>query len=272
MDSTSELGLPVFLILCGVLGMLLLAIGVIVFFMIYQKRLFAQQENIRKMEKDYQKDMLQYSFEAQEAERKRIAYDLHDDIGSILSTTRIYAHQLNPDLPKDNYNDLKSDFTNLIDNAIDQIRIISHNLYPPNLEHLGFIQACEDLCQRIQKVNGLVIEFDCNVAPEFTKQEELYLYRILQELTNNTIKHAQATRIMLHFNVDINRFEMMYQDNGVGFIAEKQQYSSNGLGIKSIESRANSIGATIEIHAQIDVGFEFKLFLKNTNRMTTSCV
>ena len=259
MDSHNEIGLPLFLILCGVLAMLLLAVAIVVFIMVYQKRLMAQQENILKMERDYQKDMLQYSFEAQESERKRIASDLHDDVGSILSAAKIYVNQLNRSEGDDSNDEIKSETTELIDSAIDQIRNISHNLFPPNLEHVGFIQASEDLCHRVNKLKNIEIVFDHGVDPNFSKHKELSIYRILQELINNSLKHADATKIELKYRCKGSKFELQYKDNGNGFDYEKENNDNRGLGMKSIESRANSINATIEIKSKIGEGFEFKL-------------
>ncbi len=229
--------------------------------MVYQKRLFTQQENLRKIESNYQKDLLKYSYEAQEAERKRIASDLHDGIGSLLSATRIYVHQLNPKLSPSDYQEIKSETTNLIDNAIDQVRLISHNLFPPNLDHLGLLQATSDFCQRIQKINEIDIHFDSNVVLDITKQEELAIYRIIQELVNNTLKHAQANTIKLGFNHSTSGFKLTYQDDGKGFNVKSNQLAAKGLGIKSIESRANSIKATFHIHSQPAEGMYCELIL-----------
>jgi len=149
----------------------------------------------------------------------------------------------------------------LIDNALVQIRNISHNLFPPNLEHVGFIQACEDLCHRIQKLKNIDVAFDYVESPHFSKQKELSLYRILQELTNNTLKHAEATKIELKFRNKGDRFELHYKDNGIGFDFDNKNKSMTGLGMKSIESRANSINGTIQINTQKGNGFEFMLTL-----------
>ncbi|MEM9546048.1 MAG: ATP-binding protein [Bacteroidota bacterium] len=262
MDSTHELGTPVLLILCGILGMLLLAIAIIVFFLVYQKRLFAQRESMQRMEADHQKDMLRYSFEAQEAERKRIAYDLHDDLGSALSALRIYIKQMDPSVPAEAYNDLKNETAQLIDKVIDTIRVITLDLYPPNLDHLNFVQACNNLFQRVQKMSKIEVHFEYNVLPVLTNREELYCYRILQELIENTIKHAQATMIHVVFESDFNGFELNYEDNGVGFDPEEIKKAPSGLGIKSIVSRSNTLNAAIEINTQKNEGFLFKMALK----------
>ncbi|MEM9920605.1 MAG: sensor histidine kinase [Bacteroidota bacterium] len=266
MDQTNELSLPLFIILWGILCMLLLALAIIIFFVIYQKRLFAQQEHIQQMNIDHQKKLLQYSFEAQESERKRIASDLHDEIGSTLSAIRIYVHQLNHQLQAKRYEDLKSDTTQMIDQAIHQIRGISHNLFPPNLEHLGLLQASRDFCQRIQKLNAIQIDFTHDLHIKLPQKQELTLYRILQELVTNSLKHSQANTITLHLQQADNQISMVYQDDGKGFDLKHQRQSSNGLGMKNIESRAHAIGANIAFQSGVQEGFQFRLVLEHPSQ------
>ncbi|MEM6321749.1 MAG: sensor histidine kinase [Bacteroidota bacterium] len=241
--------------------MLLLAIAVIAFFLVYQKRLFAQEESLRAIETAYQKELLQHSFVTQEAERKRIASDLHDDLGSILSATKIYLYQLNQKQAAPNYQNLKKEATELVDTAINQVRSISHNLFPPDLEHLGFLSTIENFCQRIQKMNNIDLSFHYDSIPSLTKQQELMLYRILQELVNNTLKHAQATQIKLLYKTLPKGFRMKYQDNGVGFEIPPKKNANKGIGIKNIESRANAINATFQFQSTADEGMWFTLDL-----------
>lgn len=264
MGQTTELELPLTLILFGILGMLLLAIAIIIFFLVYQKRLFSQEETLRTIESTYQKKLLQYAFEAQEAERKRIAADLHDDIGSILSATKLYLYQLNPTLATANYQTLQKETTELIDQAINQIRGISHNLFPPNLEHLGFLQTVQYFCQRIQKTNKISLQFNSDEVLGLTKQQELSIYRILQELVTNTLKHAQATEITLTFKRPPTGFKMLYKDNGIGFQVASNKTMNQGIGTKNIESRANSMDASFHFDSTLGEGMSFELILKET--------
>lgn len=259
MGETTELGMPVILILVGILGMLILAIAIIVFFLVYQKRLFAQEAALRTIESAYQKDLLQHSFESQEAERKRIAADLHDDIGSLLSATKLYIHQLSPEQTASHHQTLKKETTELLDSAINQVRSISHNLFPPNLEHIGFLQTVQNFCQRIQKINDIQLNFSHDNITRLTKQQELALYRILQELVNNTLKHAQATQINLSYKVLPAGLTMFYQDNGIGYSINANDNKSKGIGTKSIESRANAINANFQFESTLGQGMSFTL-------------
>jgi signal transduction histidine kinase len=239
----------------------LLSVAVIAFFIVYQKRLFAQQGKIVSMETAYQKDLLNASIEVQEAERKRIATDLHDGIGSQLSAIRLYMHQFKPETPIEVYKELKEESIQMIDSSIEQIRKITYNLLPSSLDRFGILQALEDLCKRIEKLNGLEINFDYNEAYQFTKQQDLALYRIFQELINNTLKHAQASQVNIQFHSSSTQVNISYQDNGKGLPKTTETKSKFGLGMKSIESRVNFINGKMSIQSSKNNGFQFGLIL-----------
>ncbi len=118
MGETGSIDSSLILILVGVIGMLLLAIAVVVFFIVYQKRLFAQQDQIRSLETAYQKDLLESSIQAQELERRRVAIDLHDGVGSLLSAIRLYVLQLSPAKSKANYDELLKETKPIVDKAM----------------------------------------------------------------------------------------------------------------------------------------------------------
>lgn len=259
MGETQSIDSSLTLILLGVIGMLLLSVAVIAFFIVYQKRLFAQQNKIVGMETAYQKDLLNASIQVQEAERKRIATDLHDGIGSQLSAIRLYMHQLKPETPIEVYTELKEESIQMIDSSIEQIRKITYNLLPTSLDRFGILQALEDLCKRIEKLNHLEIIFDYNEAYQFTKQQDLALYRIFQELINNTLKHAQASRVNIQFYFSPTHIKISYDDNGKGLPEIKEIKPVSGLGLKSIESRVNLLNGKMSIQSKKGNGFQFDL-------------
>ncbi len=260
MGQAEGLDLPIFIILGGVLGMLLLAVAVIAFFLVYQKRLFRQQEELQQLEAAYQKELLQHTIEAQEKERQRIAADLHDSIGSMLSATRMYIHQLNGDLSTEHREHLKRETNTLIDSTITQIRTISHDLFPPQLEHLGLFPAIQTFAQRLQATNTLAVECQLPETSDLSPHQELSLYRILQELLQNTLKHAGATQVQIIFKKH-PIFKMIYRDNGQGFNASAVRQLPPGQGLKNIESRSFALGALFEFKAEQGTGMSFELSL-----------
>lgn len=261
MDETGSIDSSLILILLGVIGMLLLAVSVIVFFIVYQKRSFLQQEEIKDLETAYQKDLLASSIQAQEMERKRVASELHDGLGSVLSAIRLYVLHLSPDKPPQEYEDLLNETKEMVDSAITQTREISHDLLPTILDRFGFIQALDDLCKRLEKLNDMEVRFNYDYELKFTKQQDLALYRIFQELINNTLKHAAATKIQIDLKTVENQVNISYQDNGKGLTEEAAKRLSTGIGLKSIESRANLINAKMNMPIDQGQGFQFNLSL-----------
>lgn len=261
MGETDSIDSSLTLILLGVIGMLLLSVAIIVFFVVYQKRLFAQQDKMRGMEMAYQKDLLQSSIRAQEAERKRVATDLHDGLGSLLSAIRLYVLQLSPEQAEGEYNELLGETKSMVDTAIEQTREISHDLLPSTLERFGVIEAVEDHCKRIQKLTELEVQFSYDRDYQFNQEQNLALYRIIQELTSNTLKHAKASQINISFQTRSPHIKLGYEDNGKGFSPDKIASIKGGLGLKSIESRVNLLQAEMSIQSTETGGFQFELLL-----------
>jgi signal transduction histidine kinase len=271
MGDTPTVDNSLFLILLGVIGMLLLAVAVIFFFVVYQRRLFAQQEKMRDMETAYQKDLLESSILAQEVERKRVATDLHDGVGSLLSAVRLYVLQLSPQSSPDDYEELLQETKSIVDTAITQTRLISHNLLPTSLERFGVIQAMEDHCNRIAKVNEMEVKFSSDREYKFSEQQDLALYRILQELINNTLKHAAASQIEVAFTALLEgQIRFQYSDDGQGMNRQEVAAFSTGLGLKSIESRVNLLRGKMKMESAKGDGFRFEVLFPGEQLIPSS--
>lgn len=251
----------IFALVAGIVGMLSFSLVVILFVVFYQRRMVRQREKMSQLETEYQKDLLNSAIQAQEQERKRIAVDLHDGIGGLLSATKLYINQLGPDTPADDSAIIKDEASALIDESIGNIRTISRNLLPASLDELGLIPAVEGLSQRFREF--LPIELDYTQNLRFNSAKEVALYRVIQELLNNTLKHAEAQQAHISFQFSSQKITITYRDNGKGFdrkaIAFNQPNSSGGLGLKSIESRVNSIGGTLDFQTQVHQGIQVKI-------------
>jgi two-component system NarL family sensor kinase len=228
----------------GTLVMFLLAGGVLAFFILYQKRLFNQQLKMREMEVIFQESLLHGNIESVEEERKRIATDLHDEIGSIFSTLRLKLGQLNQLLqPEDLSIFRESD--ELIDAGIKSVRRISHNIIPPGLEMFGLVDTLEAICENLSVAEILDANLQCEtLIDRFDPKIELGLFRVVQELTNNTLKHANASQITINLKQDQSGLHLTYADNGKGFDPEIMN-SPKGLGLKNIEARVNLLKGSI---------------------------
>ena len=201
----------------------LLAVAVILFVVFYQKKLFSNQLKLQQLENEHRKNMLIASVQAQENERRRIAGDLHDEVGAILSSSKLYLSHLT-------YNEkntvVADKIRQLIDTATQNLRNISHNITPQNLEQFGLISALDEVCNRINQAKIIQVNLEFNQDKRLTMEQELGIYRIAQELLNNTIKHAEASEIDILLEFLPASFTFQYQDNGKGM--ELTEESSDG--------------------------------------------
>ncbi|MGE5521711.1 MAG: sensor histidine kinase, partial [Candidatus Dadabacteria bacterium] len=225
----------------GTLGMLVLTIGLILFIIFHQRKVIRYQLKLQQMEDVQQKVLLNASIRMQEEERQRIAADLHDDAGPLLATARLY---LNENLVnQDKVTQLQSIFQarQILDDTIQLVRNISHSLMPPTLKNFGLESAVNDLFQKISGSGSLNASSRFHDYNDRIKAEkELIVFRIIQELINNILKHSNASFIHLTQNMHNGNFVVRVHHDGRGIVQsdfEKLNKSNIGLGLKNISSR-----------------------------------
>lgn len=240
-------------------GMLLLAIAIVVFVMIYQKRMLREQLKRQQLESAYQQRMLEAALASQEEERKRVAADLHDSVGAMLSTIRLSLHAIVRQETASANTIGQTKY--MLDETIETVRRISRDLMPASLEKFGLSQAVQDLCERINSVSSIKCSFHENGANlPLEKSKEILVYRIVQELANNAIKHAQASRIEITLNWMMNQLHMVVQDDGIGFdFLAKKADSHKSLGLYNIENRARLLQAQLNFEKTPDKGTKVEL-------------
>lgn len=229
------------LMFLGTLGMLMLAMAIVGFVIFHQRKVIRYNAELKRLEEEKQQILLNASIRFQEEERNRIAADLHDDAGPLLATARLY---LNENLVnQEKAQQLQSIYSakQIIDDAILLIRNISHSLMPPTLKNFGLESACNDLFQKISGSGSL------NASARFHDyrtrlkvEQELLVFRIIQELVNNIIKHSNAGFIHLTQNNSGNNMYFRLHHDGTGIVQsdfEKLNHSALGLGLKNIASR-----------------------------------
>ena len=248
----------------GTLGMLVLAIGLVVFIVFHQRRVIRYQMQLQKMEDEQQKILLNASIRWQEEERQRIAADLHDDAGPLLATARLY---LNENLVHQDINTQLQSIYNakqIIDDTIQLIRNISHSLMPPTLKNFGLESAVNDLFQKISGSGSLNAssrfhDYRTRMKPE----QELLVFRVIQELVNNILKHSNASFIHITQNYQDGKFFIRIHHDGRGITQndfDKLNKSAMGLGLKNIQSRIKVLHGGISFEKDISQTY-FKVTL-----------
>lgn len=242
-------GVSPLVIVLVTIAMVIMSGTIISFMVFHQRRVIRFNKKIQKMEEERQQMLLRASIRFQEEERQRLASDLHDDAGPLLATARLY---LNENLiHQEPALQLQSIFSakQIIDDTIQLIRNISHSLMPPTLKNFGLEAAIKDL---FDKING---SGSINASARFhdnrqrlNDEQELLIFRILQELVTNIIKHSSAGFIHLTQNAQGNIVYFRIHHDGKGILQpqfDKLEHDSTGLGLKNIHSRIRVLNGKI---------------------------
>ncbi len=251
-SNFSNVSLVLFL---GTLGMLVLTISLILFIIFHQRRVIRYQMRLQEMEQEQQKLLLKASIKLQEEERQRLAADLHDDAGPLLATARLYLNENLVNQDKVTQMQAIYQTRQIIDDTIQLIRNISHSLMPPTLKNFGLESAVNDLFQKISNSGSLNAssrfhEYKNRLKPE----KELIIFRIIQELVNNILKHSSSSFIHLTQNVHGDKFYLRIHHDGRGLEQadfDKLTKSAAGLGLKNITSRMNVLQGNISFEKDI---------------------
>ncbi len=226
-------------------GILIMALFSVIYF--HQKaghiRTISDQK-IHQLEEEKKLIAAKLLVEGQEVERKRIATELHDGLGVLLSATKMQFSIIRDKSPENR--ELIDKAGRMLEQASGDVRKISHNMMPGLLTQLGFFEAIEDLFEQIADDHDLTVV--CNIPENqerLAENKEIMLYRIVQEMVNNTLKHARASNITLQIRVNNGILDLIYSDNGKGFdFREKSEAAT--LGLQSIQSRVNFLNGKID--------------------------
>lgn len=248
------------LLIGGISGAALLLILLALYRNTKQKQIIAekdkklQQEEIRFLERQQQVVSLQSMINGQETERTRIAKDLHDGLGGLFSTIKMHFSTLQHEENSLKTNPLFTKSYEMVNTASEEVRRIAHNMMPEVLIKIGLVQATQELCNSISAGKLLQVSLQAyGMNERLNSSTEVMLFRIIQELLNNIIKHAQATEALIQFNLDQNRLSVVVEDNGRGFsLANKGP--GNHAGLHSVESRVHYLNGKMSIDSQKEIG------------------
>lgn len=234
---------------------LLFAIILILFVVIYQKRIVTQENRLQKLENERQQQLLKATIEGQERERSRLAKDLHDGIGALLSGLSLnLKFQKNKEPKNSNQFTFLESACNMVDEGIENVRRVSHNLLPSTLENFGLISAMEESIAFINKTEDLHVTVNCKFPyKKISNTIALGILRVFQELVQNTIKHAEATNVNAEIVYTDTKIILNYADNGIGI--KDSVEDSKGIGMKTIQSRIQALQGVFLIDKSTSTGF-----------------
>ncbi len=203
----------------------------------------ANQLRKNKKERKQKEQFAQQLLNAQEEERQRIAKDLHDSVGQNILFIKNQLQSPNKN---------ESALLQSIDTALEEVRNISKNLYPNQLEKYGLAKAVQTLSEQVNKTTGIFISSDMKGIDEaLNKNVQINFYRIIQEFINNTLKHANATSIRITTELNSKEIVLLVQDNGKGFDTNiLQSKAHNSFGILNMEERIKMLKGNVTIESE----------------------
>ncbi|CAN5705030.1 hypothetical protein BH10BAC2_BH10BAC2_42860 [soil metagenome] len=232
------------LIIYGTAVMLLLLFTIILFVLMHQRKVIKYQLQLKKINAEQQNKLMLAAIESEEAERKRISSELHDEVGALLSAIKLYLHQIEPvHLNSEKKIQVLNQSKTLLDEAVKTVRNISSNLQPIIIADFGLESTIQHFCNKINQSDVLTTSLTVQeTLVRLPPEKDLAIFRIIQELTNNIIKHAHSSGI--HFSLvqkmDTIEIYIEYDGNGMNQDAyETKLYQAQGLGLKNIQNRLN---------------------------------
>lgn len=240
-----------------VLGFILLVlIGMLIYLNLRHRHYILKQnellhkQRIQELEKEHQLVAMQSVLKGQEEERSRLAKDLHDGVGGLLSGVKLSLSTMkgNVFLSEQNAQSVNVVIEQL-DQSIAELRRVSHNMMPEALIKFGLKEALENYCENINLSGPLKVKLQTyGLENRMEQSTEIVVYRMVQELLNNVIKHAEATNVLVQLTRAEERFSLTVEDDGKGFDGSKVD-GKEGAGIANIKARAEYLNGTVDIQS-----------------------
>jgi signal transduction histidine kinase len=222
------------------------------------------QQRISELEKDKKLVAVDAMLKGQEEERSRLAKDLHDGLGGLLSGVKFSLRNMKDNLiiTPENMSVFERSL-DMIDTSIKELRRVAHNMMPEMLTKFGLDEALREYCNTINTTKLLTVNYQSlGMDTRLDKSTEIIIYRIVQELLNNTIKHASAAEVLVQLIKQDNRLNVVVEDNGKGFDTASLENSS-GAGWVNIRSRVDYLKGRVDVHSEAGKGtlvnIEFKI-------------
>jgi signal transduction histidine kinase len=193
-----------------------------------------------------------------EQERNRYAGLLHDSIGQSLLLIKLSLQNARKNFSNQFISNTFEDITVLLDKTINEVKEMSHNIRPLNLNELGLITVITSLCKSVSKESGIISQLKLpEEDPELTRDLDLCIYQVIQEALNNIIKHSKAKEFIVNLEIDDESITLIISDDGIGFkptLLLNEKYISDGMGILNMQERVERLNGSFHIDSSNNNG------------------
>jgi signal transduction histidine kinase len=190
-----------------------------------------------------------------ENERKRIANDLHDSLGPLLSAVKLNISSV--DIPRPEDQEILEKTARYLDEIISSMRRISYDLLPNTLERRGLVEAIREFISQVNGKQAINIQLYVVKEIRVSKEKEIHIFRMIQEIVHNTLKHAKAKSLQIGMSEEGGNLLFLTKDDGRGFDKEKELGRAGGLGLKSLASRCEILNGILSLESKPGAGTNY---------------
>jgi len=244
------------LVIISVGVMLLLFVSFLLSFILSQRKKLKYQRDMQLLRETQQNQLIEAAVRSEEIERHRIAEALHDEVGAILSSSKLHLQGIQKNSLDEHDKQLYEKGQDLLDQGIQKVRGISHNLHSNILKEFGLNEAISHFITTVCK--GTLLKTSTTLDGNYNTQNpenDISLYRIVQELVNNIMKYSHANEIMINSTFNQGQLVLSIHHDGVGLTQEefeKFRYNKEGLGLKNIQNRIILLKGSIEFNTEMN--------------------
>ena len=262
---------PTLLVILGIAVMLLMVVSILLAVLFNQRKKSQHQLAIDKLREQQQNQLIEAAVRSEESERHRIAETLHDEVGAILSSAKLHLLGIKTEHLDERDKKLHEKGRELLNDVIQQVRGISHNLHSNILKEFGLNEAIRHFLKKVTQ--GTVIHASTALDDNYqtaNPDDDISIYRMVQELVNNILKYAQATEFMISSTYNEKELDIILFHNGDGLTQEQFEelrYRKEGLGLKNIQNRIILLKGTIHFTSG-DEGYRINIHVPVKSKTT----
>ena len=227
-----------------------ITLALIILFVVFQGRKNKLLQEQKDAEKKFESEIAETQIEIREATLRNISWELHDNIGQLLTLAKIQLQNATPDNI--------SEVSETITKSLSELRLLSKLINPEAIKNIELKEAIRLEIDRFNRLN--FIQSDLKITGEEQKIDEkssIIIFRMLQEFFSNTIKHSKASKLDVQLIYSEDSLKITAEDNGIGFVIEET--TDNGIGLQNIESRAKLIGADVDFQSIVNQGTKLEI-------------
>jgi signal transduction histidine kinase len=233
---------------------IVLAASVVIFFSYFQKKKIAYILKQREIQQRFEEEINKSKLEIQEQSLQHISWEIHDNVGQLLSVAKMQLNMIQYSLPTEQQSSI-IETSEIVGKSLQELRDLAKSLNPEKIKNLGLIESVKNEFNRYKRLNFLVTELTIE-GDEYSlnNKKEIILFRIIQEFCNNTMKYAKAKNLKAKLVFNSKDLLIKIEDDGIGFNVADESTNQKGIGLLNMKSRAELINAKFKLTSQENVG------------------